>query len=711
MQWARKQSTRYSFHPISPGAKRRFRKGLGNELMYQFNPSLFNPQQLEAVMHDEGPMLVLAGAGSGKTRIIAHRVAYLIDARHVAPQKIVAVSFTNKAARELSERIADLVGKTRARLCHLSTFHSLGMGILRKHIARLGWKLPFAIISTDEQLAIVRDVLKDMHLQGSSLDPQTLLSFISKVKSARKNPLDMPGMRWHSQGKTLNKFFNQYQIIRKSMNAIDFDDMIALPVDIFEQYPDILAQYTDAWQYLLVDEYQDTNALQFRMLQLLCSVRQNLMVVGDDDQSIYAFRGADSKHILDFPNLFDGVRTIALEQNYRSTQIILDAANDVIARNSTRHEKRLWSRQKDGDKIRTTACKTPEDEAQFVVERIELERAAKNLQYGDFAILYRTNPQSRVFEDILVQRGIPYKIVGSSKFYDQPEIRDTVFYLRVANSLHDELALRRIINTPRRGIAAATLARLDERSQCEKISLFDALRSEAQLGELPQAARMKLREFVDIMTKYHARFAAKSEPLAKTLSSLLDDIHYIAYIQSSSNSDDIARIRRENLDELIAALAAFEAREGRDLDAFLEQLVLDPPRKGEDEKRDEITLMTLHSAKGLEFPFVFIVGCEENLIPHQNSLTEPALSEERRLFYVGITRAKRYLYLTRCLSRRRTFEILEAEPSRFLSDIPSHTIVIEDAADAVNEQIQRDEQAKMRERFAQLRQMFSKTTN
>ncbi len=677
--------------------------------MYEFKPSLFNPQQLQAVVHDTGPMLVLAGAGSGKTRIIAHRVAYLIDVRHVEPQKIVAVSFTNKAARELSERVAQLIGKTRARQCRLSTFHTLGIGILRKHIARLGWKLPFAVIDADEQLTIVRDVLKDMHLQGSSLDPQTLLGFISKVKTAHKDPLDMPGMRWNPQGKTLAKLFAHYQIIRKSMNAIDFDDMIALPVDIFEQFPDVLAQYAEAWQYLLVDEYQDTNALQFRMLELLCCKRQNLMVVGDDDQSIYAFRGADSKHILAFPTLFDGVKTVALEQNYRSTQIILDAANEVIAQNAARHEKRLWSDQKEGDKIRATSCKTPEDEAQFVAERIELERASKNLAYGDFAILYRTNPQSRVLEDKLVARGIPYKIVGSSKFYDQPEVRDTVFYLRAAHALHDELALRRIINTPRRGVAAAALARIDERAKNGAIPLFDALRAEAQDGDLTQSARLKLREFVDIMGKYHAKFAENAQPLAQTLSELLADIHYVAYIQSSSNSDEIARIRRDNLDELIGALASYESREGRNLGGFLEQLVLDPPRADDGEKRDEVTLMTLHSAKGLEFPYVFIVGCEENLLPHQNSLAEPALSEERRLFYVGITRAKRWLYLSRCLSRRRGYEIIEAEPSRFIKDIPPHAIEFEEnAAAAVNDQIRRDEQAKMRDRFAQLRQMFSK---
>lgn len=677
--------------------------------MYEFKPSLFNPQQLQAVVHDTGPMLVLAGAGSGKTRIIAHRVAYLIDVRHVEPQKIVAVSFTNKAARELGERVAQLIGKTRARQCRLSTFHTLGVGILRKHIARLGWKLPFAIIDADEQLTIVRDVLKDMHLQGSSLDPQTLLGFISKVKTAHKDPLDMPGMRWNPQGKTLAKLFAHYQIIRKSMNAIDFDDMIALPVDIFEQFPDVLAQYAEAWQYLLVDEYQDTNALQFRMLELLCCKRQNLMVVGDDDQSIYAFRGADSKHILAFPTLFDGVKTVALEQNYRSTQIILDAANEVIAQNAARHEKRLWSDQKEGDKIRATSCKTPEDEAQFVAERIELERASKNLAYGDFAILYRTNPQSRVLEDKLVARGIPYKIVGSSKFYDRPEVRDTVFYLRAAHALHDELALRRIINTPRRGVAAAALARIDERAKNGAIPLFDALRAEAQDGDLTQSARIKLREFVDIMTKYHAKFAENAQPLAQTLSELLADIHYVAYIQSSSNSDEIARIRRDNLDELIGALASYETREGRNLGGFLEQLVLDPPRADDGEKRDEVTLMTLHSAKGLEFPYVFIVGCEENLLPHQNSLAEPALSEERRLFYVGITRAKRWLYLSRCLSRRRGYEIIEAEPSRFIKDIPPHAIAFEEnASAAVNEKILRDEQAKMRDRFAQLRQMFSK---
>lgn len=680
--------------------------------MYHFNPNQFNPQQLDAVLHDEGPVLVLAGAGSGKTRIIAHRVAYLVEVRHVDPSQIVAVSFTNKAARELADRVAQLIGPDRAKLCRLSTFHALGIGILHAHIEKLGWKLPFAIIDSEEQLGIVRDVLKEMHLQGSAIDPQTLHAFISKVKTAHCTPLDMPGMRWNPQGKTLAKLYSHYQIIRKSMNAIDFDDMIALPVELFEKFPDILAQYTSSWRYLLVDEYQDTNELQFKMLHQLCSAHQNLMVVGDDDQSIYAFRGANSQHILDFPSLFEHVKTIALEQNYRSTQVILDAANEVIAKNAKRHDKRLWTNRKEGEKIRYTPCQNPEDEAAFVVERIELERAAQNLNYSDFAILYRTNPQSRVLEEKLVAHQLPYKIIGGSKFYDQTEVRDLVFYLRAVYSPHDELALRRIVNTPRRGIAAAALARIDEHSKRQNLSFLDALKCEANSDALSASTKIKLNDFLDILDRFHKRFMAKSEPLAQTLNALIDAIHYIAYLQSSSPNDDVAQIRRDNVDELVSALENFESREGRDIGAFLQQLALDPPKKSDDEneKRDEITLMTLHSAKGLEFPAVFIVGCEENLLPHANSLNEPALSEERRLFYVGITRAKQFLYLTRCLSRRKMFETIEIEPSRFIKDIPEHTLIREDnTGSEIHKKIQEEQQEVMRNRFEQLRKILKRT--
>ncbi len=675
--------------------------------MYQFDPKLFNPQQLEAVLHDEGPMLVLAGAGSGKTRIIAHRVAYLIDYRNVDPGSIVAVSFTNKAARELRERVATLIGNDKARRCHLSTFHALGADILRTHIGKLGWKMPFAIIDNDDQKAIIKSVLKDLHLQGSSYDPDNLLGFISRVKTAHVAPLDMPGMRWNPQGRTMAKIFDHYQIIRKSMNAIDFDDMIALPTELFEQFENVRQQYASAWKYLLVDEYQDTNALQFKMLQLLCRDRANIMVVGDDDQSIYAFRGADSTHILEFPTLFDKVRVVSLEQNYRSTQVILDAANAVIAQNAKRHQKNLWSMVKTGEKIHAFTCSTPEEEAAFVVEQLSQLRAVRELDYRNIAILYRTNPQSRVLEEKLVEAMIPYRVVGGSKFYDHAEIRDLIFYLRAAFSFHDELALRRIINTPRRGVAAASLARIDEVSKTENISFFEAIKQECQGTGLQPAPRMKLTEFVDLLEKYHRRFMAKSEPIAVTMQAFIDDIHYVAYLQSSSSSDENAHRRMENVEELLNAISAYERREGSDLFGFLQSVAIEPPQNKEEENPDEVTLMTLHASKGLEFDAVYIVGVEENLLPHANSLKEPALSEERRLFYVGITRAKKYLTLTNTRNRRKMYETIDIEPSRFLNDIPKSTIeyALPNASEAVK-QIQKEKDDLMAARFAQVKELL-----
>lgn len=675
--------------------------------MYQFDKNLFNPQQLEAVLHNEGPILVLAGAGSGKTRIIAHRVAYLIDYRNIDPSSIVAVSFTNKAARELRERVASLIGKDKARRCHLSTFHALGSDILRTHIGKLGWKMPFAILDNDDQIAIIKSVLKDMHLQGSTYDPQMLLGFISKVKTAHTAPLDMPGMRWKPQGRTLAKIYEHYQIIRKSMNAIDFDDMIALPTEIFENYENIRRKYAEAWKYLLVDEYQDTNALQFMLLQLLCRDKANIMVVGDDDQSIYAFRGADSSHILAFPTLFDNVRVVTLEQNYRSTQVILDAANAVIAKNTKRHQKNLWSETNSGDLIHLFSCSMPEEEAAFVVEQISHERCAHDLEYRDIAILYRTNPQSRILEEKLVEAQIPYRVVGGSKFYDHAEIRDLVFYLRAAFSFHDELALRRIINTPRRGIAAGALARMDEAAKTQDISFFEAVKQECQGTSLQPAARLKLSEFVDLLEKYHRRFMAKSEPIAVTMQSFIDDIHYIAYLQSTSSSNENAQRRKENVDELLTAIATYERHEGPDLFGFLQNVALEPPQKQDNENPDEVTLMTLHSSKGLEFKSVYIVGVEENLLPHANSLKEPDLSEERRLFYVGITRAKRYLTMTYNRNRRRMYETIDIEPSRFLQDIPKETVTTSNSENSEAAQaLKKEKEAVMAERLARMRELF-----
>jgi len=650
--------------------------------MFRFDPKNYSEDKLQAVMHDKGPMLVLAVAGSGKTYAITHRIAYLTEICGVDPAQIVAVSFTNKAARELRERVGKLIGKDRAKLCQLSTFHAMGLEILRKHLDKLGWKMPFAIFGDDDQRRILKEVCKDIHFTGPASDPENLMHFISKVKTHHCDPLDLLPS-WNPRRLTYKKIFDDYQSIRKSMNGVDFDDMIALPVELFERFPDILASYEDAWQYLMVDEYQDTNSLQFRMIQLLCSHHANIMVVGDDDQAIYAFRGAESEHILNFPNLFDDVKVVKLEFNFRSTRHILNAANGVIQKNEKRHPKTLKTESDDGEKVRAFACQSPEDEANFVIEQIEDMRAARNLNYKDFAILYRANAQSNLLEEACIRKNVPYRIVGGSKFYDHAEIRDLVFYMRTALSPNDELALRRIINTPRRGIAAAALEHIDATSREQNISFFEALKEEANGSNLHAASRLKLMDFINTIETYHRRFAEKQEPMATIMQDMIDAIHFKEWIQSSSSSDVQARIRTENIRELLNALALFERTDGHDLMGFLQKICIEPPQqKNDDPNADVVTMMTLHSSKGLEYPAVFIVGCEENLIPHANSLDPPnpdALAEERRLFYVGITRAKKYLTLTRSKTRHKLYQTDSSTPSRFLADIPAETIEFNEA--------------------------------
>ena len=379
--------------------------------MFHFDPKNYSEDKLEAVLHNEGPMLVLAVAGSGKTYAITHRIAYLIVNRGIDPSSIVAVSFTNKAARELKKRVARLVGKEDAAKCQLSTFHALGAAILRKHITKLGWKIPFAIFDDTDQKKILKDVCKNYHFVGSEFSPDRLLHMISLTKTKRLRPEQLLPA-WNPYRQSFAKIYNEYQSVRKSMNGVDFDDLISLPVDIFEQFPNVLREYENSWQYLLIDEYQDTNALQFRMIQLLCSHHANIMVVGDDDQAIYAFRGAESEHILNFPKMFDNVKVVRFEYNFRSTGYILNAANAVIAQNVNRYPKQLKTKDGDGEIIRVFACPSPEQEAQFVIEQIQQQRAAKNLQYKDFAILYRANNQSDIFEQECIKNNIPYRLVG-----------------------------------------------------------------------------------------------------------------------------------------------------------------------------------------------------------------------------------------------------------------------------------------------------------
>ncbi len=643
---------------------------------YRLRRADFNAPQYEAVLHREGPILVLAGAGSGKTRVIAHRIAAMI-AEGLAPERVVAVSFTNKAAAEMRVRVADLVGPEAAKGAMLSTFHALGAEILRRDIQRLGWHLPYAILDTADQKSVLRDVLRDLHLQGSRIDVDKLLGVISKAKMALSSPASLPGMRFHPQRHTFEKLFHHYQASLKSLNAVDFDDLIGLPVLLFQQHPDVLERYQARWHYLLVDEYQDTNHPQFMLLKLLAGQRCNVMVVGDDDQSIYAFRGAVADHILSFAEHFPGAKVIALEQNYRSTQNILQAANAVISANSKRHPKVLWSEGDSGEKLRHYLCRDESEEATFVMDALSRMHRSQGLAFGDFAILYRTNPQSRAIEEQLQEAGLPYRVVGGTRFYDRREVRDFLHYLRVCLRPADDLALRRIVNTPPRGAGPAVIQSIDGHAKAHKLRFFEAIKQAvAQEGFLANKTQMRLRDFTTIIDRFHRRFAAATESMAQVARELVAELHLVEHLQSLGGKDDQARRRVDNLLEVVNALGQYERRHGRDLAGFLERVALDPAEKDEKNQSDDaIVLMTLHSAKGLEFPVVFMVGCEEGLLPHGNALDERGgLEEERRLCYVGITRAKRKLILTSCRTRQRHGETTDTKVSRFLADIPAEIL-------------------------------------
>ncbi len=662
--------------------------------MFRFDPNKYSTDKLDVVTHTDGPMLVLAVAGSGKTYAITHRIAYLIDCCGISPRNIVAVSFTRKAAKELSKRVALLVGKEKAHQCQLSTFHALGHEILRDHIELLGWKKPFAIFDNDDQKKIIKDICKNSRFVGAGFDPENLLHLISITKNRGGDP-QKTFPRWHPKFNAFVKIYHDYQSTRKSMNGVDFDDLIQLPGDLFEQYPDILSEYENQWQYIMIDEYQDTNALQFRMVQQLCRHQANIMVVGDDDQAIYGFRGADSNHILNFPNMFENVKVVKLEFNFRSTRHILDAANSVIEKNTKRYPKFLKTEGEDGAMLRGFSVPTPEEEGMFVAEQIELEHATKNLRYDDFAVLYRANSQSEAIEKGLVARQIPYRIVGGTKFFDHAEIRDLVFYLRSALSLDDELALRRIVNVPRRGITSASLEMIDSASRAQNLSFFETLKQFSTSDDLTTAPRMKLAKFVETLETYHVRFAQKTEPMYKTMRDLIESLHFREYIASSSANDTQTSIRLENIHEFLNDLALFENTQGRDLMGYLHKIVMDAPRGESDDDKDCVTLMTLHSSKGLEFKSVYMVGCEENIIPHVNALESKdptAIDEERRLFYVGMTRAKKYLTLTRCEKRRKLNESYDSPASRYLNDISEDDIVLAQS---------RSEFAKENEKIAQ----------
>ncbi|HLE44520.1 MAG TPA: UvrD-helicase domain-containing protein, partial [Methylomirabilota bacterium] len=630
-----------------------------------------NPAQQEAVVHTEGPLLVLAGAGSGKTRVIAHRIAYLI-ARGVDPRRIVAVTFTNKAAEEMAQRVETLLAGWGVRAPLVATFHAACVRILRAEIHHLGYPRHFLIYDEDDRLSLIRELCREVGLDERAWPPQAAVSRISRAKNQLQDADDVAAAARTPRERELARLFTRYEARLRAAGALDFDDLLVLAVRLWERHPEVLAYYRNLWHYVLVDEYQDTNAAQYRLLRLLTGGHGNLCVVGDPDQSIYRFRGADLRNILDFERDFPDCRVVRLEQNYRSTGQILEIASAVIAHNQARKDKALWTENERGEPARLFRAWDEVEEAAWVARTVAGLRA-EGVGLDQVAVFYRTNAQSRVLEDAFRAVGLPYHIVGSVRFYERKEVKDTLSYLRLAINPQDDLAFTRAIGVPPRGIGKQTLARLAELGERERLSLLAAGAGPAA-GTIGGKAGRTLRDFAALRERL-AALLGEARPLAERVSALIDAAGLREVLRQERTAE--AESRLENLDELCVAAGEFEAREGRgDAAAFLDSVALLSDVDELAEARAAVTLMTLHSAKGLEFPVVFVTGLEEGVFPHARALEDAeGIEEERRLAYVGLTRAKRRLFLSYAGQRRLGAFGGMREPSRFLLEIPQAALV------------------------------------
>jgi DNA helicase-2/ATP-dependent DNA helicase PcrA len=636
-----------------------------------------NREQLAAVRHTEGPLLLLAGAGSGKTRVITCRIAYLLKQKGVPADRILAVTFTNKAAREMKERVQELVGRQESREMIVSTFHSLGVRLLREDIEKLGYKKNFSIYGAADQARLIRDLMQRVATGDRKFDADRILWQISDAKNRLIPPDSFVAGNRDEYAALAAEIYPKYQRALKAFNALDFDDILMLTVRLLQGHPRVLARCQERFRYIMVDEYQDTNAAQYHLLRLLSAAHRNLCVVGDDDQSIYGWRGADLGNILDFEKDFPGATVIKLEQNYRSSGNILAAANAVIANNRQRKPKALWTEDREGNPIEYLRCEDEEGEARTVVEAIHAERFRHNLNYRDFAILYRTNSQSRPFEEQLRYENIPYVLIGGQQFFDRREVKDTVAYFKVLVNSRDEVNLLRILNYPRRGIGEATADRLIRYSAERGVPLWEVLQDPSGVEDPGGRAAEAIAPFVALMEKFRVRFR-RPRLLAETARELLAELGIEDEICRTAEDPARARRRIDNVNEVVNALASYEEREARPtLAGFLEKVSLldgnESMRGSKDEKLagDAVVLMSLHSSKGLEFPHVFLVGMEDGFLPHRKSVGEAFdIDEERRLCYVGITRARRHLTLLNAARRRKYGRQELRSPSRFLEEIP-----------------------------------------
>lgn len=634
-----------------------------------------NEQQKEGVFTTEGAVLILAGAGSGKTGVLTHRIAHLIDDLGVNSYNILAITFTNKAAKEMKERVDRLVGMG-ADSAWIMTFHAACVRILRRYICRIGYDNNFTIYDTDDQKSVIKDILKRKNLDPKQYKDRTILSVISNAKDNLISPDDM----YQSSGGNYNtmktaEIYREYQEQLKKNNAVDFDDIIGLTVKLFNEDKEVLRYYQERFRYIMVDEYQDTNRAQFNLIRLLAGGHGNLCVVGDDDQSIYKFRGADINNILDFEKYFNDAKIIKLEQNYRSTQKILDVANEVIKNNAGRKDKRLWTSVKDGTKVIFNVYENGYEEARGIAEDIAHRHLHDRKDYSDFAILYRTNAQSRSLEEKLIEKNIPYRIYGGINFYARREIKDILAYLKTIDNARDDLAVKRILNVPKRGIGAASVAKVDDYAYENDITFYVALRQAKEVPGL-QRAVSKVEGFVTQIEVLKSK--SQYIGVGKLIEEIIETVGYSDYIDSESESDEQATERRQNIDELISKAVQYEETvDEPSLSGFLEEVALVADIDNLDENNDMVSLMTIHSAKGLEFPIVYLAGMEDGLFPSYMSLStgdESDIEEERRLCYVGITRAKETLIMSAARMRTVRGETQMNRTSRFVREIPKELL-------------------------------------
>lgn len=633
-----------------------------------------NEQQQEAVFCTEGPLLLLAGAGSGKTRVLTHRIAYLMD-QGVNPYHIMAITFTNKAAKEMRERVDDLVG-FGAEHIWVSTFHSTCVRILRRHIDKLGYGNSFTIYDADDQKSLIKQICKQYKIDTKMMPERRIINEISSTKDEFMTPSEYETRHQYDfKKKKIAQIYKEYQKQLKANNALDFDDLIFKTVELFQFHPEVLDYYQERFRYIMVDEYQDTNTIQFQLVSMLARKYQNLCVVGDDDQSIYKFRGANVKNILNFENVFPEAVTIKLEQNYRSTKNILNAANEVIKHNKGRKTKKLWTENEEGDLIEFHQYGTEYEEARKIIHEIE-DLSKEGYDYKNMAILYRTNAQSRVFEESFMIKNIPYRIVGGTNFYQRKEVKDILSYLKVVDNGLDDLAVRRIINVPRRGIGAATIEKINVYAVEHNVSFLDACFSSDSIDTLGNAKK-KINGFADLIREFRRKMQEGS--LEELFKYITDETGYIANLKAEETEEAEGRI--ENINELLNKVVTYEQEaEEASLSELLEEIALVADIDNLEDSDNRVVLMTLHSAKGLEFPYVFICGMEDGIFPSYMTVMsedDDDMEEERRLCYVGITRAKKKLYLSAAKRRMMQGRTQFNKVSRFIDEIPEQLLQLD----------------------------------